>query len=137
MTVRFPISLRRDHDDIPEQDARRVRAMRHLAKARMRYCGLAALADDVELVVSELVTNAIEHSRGTQITMTLRLLGSILRITVRDGTARRPRIRRPDDDAENGRGLLLVRWIAEQHHGFCGTSPDGTTAWCALPARRR
>ncbi|WP_093460049.1 ATP-binding protein [Streptomyces sp. 6N106] len=133
----FPISPRRGHDHIPVEDARRVPAMRHLAKAGLDNCGLADMADDVELVVSELITNAIRHSHGTQITMTLRLVSKVLRITVRDDTCRRPRIQRPGDEAENGRGLFLVRQIAEQHRGSWGISPDGTITWCALPIRRR
>ncbi len=137
MTVSFPIRLRRVHGRIPVEDARRVRDMRHLARARLCHCDLDDMADDVELIVSELVTNAIQHSHGSQITMTLRLVSEVLRLTVRDDTCRRPRVQRPPDEAENGRGLFLVRQIAEQHRGSWGISPDGTITWCALPIRRR
>ncbi|MFE2179068.1 ATP-binding protein [Streptomyces sp. NPDC059455] len=135
--MRFPISARSGQDSIPAQDARLVRVMRHLAKTCLDNCGLADMADDVELVVSELITNAIQHSHGTQITMTLRLVSEVLRLTVRDDTRCRPRIQRLRDDAEDGRGLFLVRQIAEQHRGSWGISPDGTITWCALPIRRR
>ncbi|MEV8058780.1 ATP-binding protein [Streptomyces antimycoticus] len=137
MTVCFPIRLRRVRGHIPVEDARRVRDMRRLARARLCLCDLDDMADDVELIVSELITNAIQHSHGTQVTMTLRLVSEVLRLTVRDDTRRRPRIQRPRDEAENGRGLFLVRQIAEQHWGSWGISPDGTITWCALPIRRR
>lgn len=133
MTVSFAISPRTDHEDIPEQDAQRVAAMRVLARARLRYCGLSALADDIELIVSELVTNAIAHSRGSSITMMLGLDHGLLTLEVKDETGRHPAIRQPADDAENGRGLILVQAIAEQHGGEWRTRPDGTSTWCTIP----
>lgn len=133
MTVGFNISLRDELDDIPRQDAQRVRQMRRLTKARLAYWGLAGLADDVELLVSELVTNAIKHSRGTEITMTLELNDGVLRLGVSDETGRFPLIQQPDDDAECGRGLQLVQCITQQHGGAWGIRPDGTSTWCTIP----
>ncbi|MFD8965098.1 ATP-binding protein [Streptomyces sp. NPDC059568] len=132
MRTSFDISPRRGSEDVPERDAQRVCAMRRLARARMTYCGLDAVADDVALVVSELVTNAVKHSRGTHITMDLRLHGAVLRIAVRDDTSRLPQIRPPGPDAESGRGLILVKGIADQYNGSWGVSADGTTTWCTL-----
>ncbi|WP_331762295.1 ATP-binding protein (plasmid) [Streptomyces sp. NBC_01527] len=132
MEACFAISPRGEHQAIPERDARRVSAMRRLAKARLEYCGLAALADDVELIVSELITNAIEHSHGT-ITMTLGLNNGLLSLEVKDGSGRRPQIQRPAEDAESGRGLILVQAITEQRGGSWGCGPDGTNTWCTIP----
>jgi anti-sigma regulatory factor (Ser/Thr protein kinase) len=133
VTASFSISPRDDRQDIPAQDAQQVSAMRRLAKARLDYCGLSLLIDDVELLVSELVTNAIQHSRGTEITMTLRLDRGVLRLDVTDRTHRRPHVQRTTEDAESGRGLQLVQWITEQNHGAWGVSSDGTNTWCAIP----
>lgn len=133
MTTSFTISGRGEHDVIPERDARRVGQMRRLAKARLAYCGLPELAEDVELLVSELVTNAIKHSRGTEITMTLRLGSGVLRLGVSDRTGRFPQIQQPNDDAEGGRGLQLVQCITQQHGGTWGFSPDGASTWCKIP----
>ncbi|WP_234322502.1 ATP-binding protein [Streptomyces sp. NRRL S-1314] len=52
--------------EISERDARRVGMARKLTAARLRYCGLEALVDDAKLIVSELVTNAIQHGSGAQ-----------------------------------------------------------------------
>lgn len=132
MIVNFAISPRGDQN-IPENDARRVSDMRRLANARLSYCGLSALADNVELVVSELISNAIKHSRGTGITMTFLLVSGLLLLDVCDKTGWRPQIQQPDNEAETGRGLLLVERIAQEHNGSWGVSPDGTSTWCVLP----
>lgn len=131
MTVSFTISSRNDHEDIPEQDAQRVAAMRTLVRARLRYNGLSALIDDVELLVSELVTNAIEHSRGTEITVSLRLDGRSLQLEVIDQTRRLPQIQEPDDDDESGRGLLIVATLADSW----GVKDDGRSTWCTVAIR--
>ncbi len=133
MTACFAISPRGEHQAIPAQDVRRVSAMRRLAKARLRYWRLSALADDIELIVSELVTNAIAHSHGTDITLALALNHGLLHLEVRDETARRPEIQQPNDDAEHGRGLVLVQAITEQCGGKWGTGPHGTSTWCTIP----
>lgn len=133
MTVCFEISPRDDGEDIPDQDARRISQMRHLAKARLVYWRLSALAGDVTLLVSELVTNGVKHSCGTQITMMLCIGDGELRLEVRDETSQRPQIQHPDDDAESGRGLQLVQWITQQHGGSWGISTDGTSTWCSIP----
>ncbi|MFJ2217660.1 ATP-binding protein [Streptomyces sp. NPDC101062] len=136
MSTRFEIGPYREGDqEVSERDAQRVAAMRLLAKARMSYCGLAAVADDVALVVSELVTNAIKHSRGEHVTMGISLADGVLRIAVEDGSPALPEIREPRPDAESGRGLILVQGITDQHKGSWGTSADGTTTWCTLTVR--
>ncbi|MCX4515922.1 ATP-binding protein [Streptomyces sp. NBC_01619] len=124
----FAISPRAGHEDIPDQDAQRVAAMRVLARACLRYNGLSTLIDDVELLVSELVTNAIEHSRGTEITVSLRLDGRSLQLEVSDQTRRPPQVREPDDDAESGRGLLIVAALADSW----GVKDDGRSTWCTV-----
>ncbi|MGW6604883.1 ATP-binding protein [Streptomyces sp. NPDC055036] len=131
----FDIAERGEDEDVPEQDAQRVAYMRRVAMTRMSHCGLDAMADDVALVVSELVTNAIKHSCGTHVTVELRLVRSVVRISVRDDTPGLPEIREPASDAESGRGLILVQGIADQYNGSWGTSSDGTTTWCALTIR--
>jgi anti-sigma regulatory factor (Ser/Thr protein kinase) len=128
MVVAFQTSRRDDQAGMPAQDARRVRQMRRLARARLGYCGLSCMAPDVELIVSELVTNAIEHNHGASVSMSLRLAKGTVRIEVSDGSPCRPQKRRPTDDDEGGRGLLLVAGLADDW----GVSDDGTTTWCTL-----
>jgi DNA-binding NarL/FixJ family response regulator len=70
------------------------------------------LLDDVQLLVSELVTNAVVHA-GSEVEVAVRLLPDALRIEVIDrapGTPLRPGS--PEEDAESGRGLLLVETLA-------------------------
>ncbi|WP_329424372.1 ATP-binding protein [Streptosporangium sp. NBC_01495] len=74
---------------------------------------------DAELLVSELVSNAVRHSEsgrvGGQVTVAVANHGDAIRIAVIDeGSATcAPRVpAEPDEDAEGGRGLWLVREVA-------------------------
>ena len=94
-------------------------------------------ADKVEaaqLVVSELVTNAVLHAPDSPtIRLGLRLTDGAVRVLVSDGGPGEPD-RRPHSDArtgETGRGVWLVdafteRWGTERH------GRDGKTVWCEL-----
>ncbi|MFI0507563.1 ATP-binding protein [Streptomyces albogriseolus] len=132
MVSSFEIAQREPGEAAPERDARRVAAMRRLTTARLRYCGLEALVDDATLIVSELVTNAIQHGSGVQVTFTMTVRGGFLHLAVNDGTPCRPVVRNAPEDAECGRGLFLVDCLASVHGGTWGTSDDGTTTWCCL-----
>ncbi|WP_442538301.1 ATP-binding protein [Streptomyces pseudogriseolus] len=132
MVSTFEIAQRGPGEAPPERDTRRVAAMRRLTAARLRYCGLEPLVDDAKLIVSELVTNVIQHGNGAQVTFTMTVRGGFLRLAVNDETPGRPVVRHADDDAEHGRGLFLVDCLAAAHGGTWGTSDDGTTTWCCL-----
>ncbi|MFJ2566567.1 ATP-binding protein [Streptomyces sp. NPDC087568] len=139
MSVSFAVSVRPAGNSIAEADARRVRMARRLASARLRYCGLTGLIDDASLVVSELVTNAIVHSGGTQVTFTMAIGDGSLNISVHDAMPGGPRVHNASGDEECGRGLFLVECIANAHDGAWGTSDAGATTWCrlALPGEQR
>ncbi|MDN3061234.1 ATP-binding protein [Streptomyces sp. SRF1] len=133
MKVRFEIAKRGTHDQLAEADARRVKEMRYLTKACLEHWGLAAMSDDVVLAASELVTNAILHSHGAEITLSISLQDDdLLRLSVHDETPWLPVIRRVDGDAESGRGLQLVEWMTIAHNGAWGTSDGGATTWCTF-----
>jgi hypothetical protein len=87
----------------------------HARAALERFCrglGVGGDLDAAYLVASELVTNAVVHA-GTQIDVTLRLVGPMLHIAVRDRSPAPARIVSfVDDSAEAGRGLLLVDALA-------------------------
>jgi anti-sigma regulatory factor (Ser/Thr protein kinase) len=80
--------------------------------------GLAALTDRTELVVSELVTNAIQASRitGQASSVWLWLLSDKAQVLVLvwDASPRSPVRADVNDDTENGRGLLLVEAVSEK-----------------------
>ena len=84
-----------------------------------------------ELLVSELVTNAIRHATG-EVTLRMVLEGSLV-CEVLDGSAALPRLRHAGRDEECGRGLEVVSQLA-QRWGARRT-PQGKIVWCeqALP----
>ncbi|MFF4795061.1 ATP-binding protein [Streptomyces sp. NPDC001276] len=132
MSVSFRLSPCGAGRRITEADARRVQMARRVTSARLRYCGLTRLIDDATLIVSELVTNAIVHSGGTQITFTMAIRDDSLHISVHDAMPGGPTVHNASDEAERGRGLFLVECIAEAHGGTWGTSDKGATTWCHL-----
>jgi anti-sigma regulatory factor (Ser/Thr protein kinase) len=79
--------------------------------------------DDVALLVTELVTNVVDHVGGEAVmTLELTLAGDWLRIAVADGSSVRPVVRALDSDNPRGRGLRLIqaiadRWGSEDHRG--------------------
>ena len=98
--------------------------------------GLAALSDDTELLVSELVTNGVRASRAIGEPAVRMWLVSDLRqvvVFVWDASPRPPaQAADPGAVAESGRGLLLVEALSERwgHFGYDG---DGKVVWAAVP----
>ncbi|GHJ38686.1 ATP-binding protein [Streptomyces sp. TS71-3] len=93
------------------------------------------VAEDAVLVISELVTNAIAHTTGSQVVCRLRAGRTGLRIEVQDqgGGAATPHPRSPAHEDERGRGLVLVgalssTWGVRQNPGG-----PGRTVWAELP----
>ncbi len=79
--------------------------------------GLAGLAEDTELVVSEMITNGVQASRAmTQAAVRLWLVSDWARVVILawDASPLPPVQAAPRADAENGRGLLLVDAISER-----------------------
>ncbi|MFD7058382.1 ATP-binding protein [Streptomyces sp. NPDC059906] len=108
--------------------------MRRIAAARLRYCGLQAMTDDVVVIVSELLTNALLHSGATTIRLTITFENCSLHIAVHDGMPGRATPRAADDsDSESGRGLVLINALATEAGGEWGTADDGAETWCRLP----
>lgn len=74
------------------------------------HCG--GVLEDVKLLVSELVTNAVVHA-DSDVEVAVRLLNDAVRIEVVDRAPAQPlRPSDPPQDAESGRGLLLVETLA-------------------------
>ncbi|TYB46426.1 ATP-binding protein [Actinomadura chibensis] len=96
--------------------------------------GIGHTGDDAEVLVSELVTNAVRHAPIPGAALRLRLLraGSRLRIEVHDHSAAVPRQREVDLMEETGRGWFLVAVLADRH----GTdhTPSGKSVWCEIRA---
>jgi serine/threonine-protein kinase RsbW len=105
-------------------------------KFALEMLGDSSSTQTVMLLVSELVTNAIVHSRsgepGGTVTVTLCPTPGAVLIQVRDdGGPSRPRLSaRPDGQAEHGYGLLLVDTLAESWATI--SSPGGQLTWCKV-----
>ncbi len=87
-----------------------------------------------ELLVSELVTNAIQHARTPRdrlIFVRFQLSpDATLRIEVHDADSEKPTLRDAPTSAETGRGLLLVHELA--HSWGCDPRAGGIgkLVWC-------
>lgn len=102
---------------------------RDLVAEHLPRWALAALVDDVQLVTSELVTNAVQYAPYGDVGFALRRADGVLRVEVTDASPGHPLSRHADADDENGRGLELVQLLADRwgYH----RNPDGTkSVWC-------
>ncbi|MFE6826921.1 ATP-binding protein [Streptomyces sp. NPDC057690] len=90
----------------------------------------ADLGDEVvhtaELVISELVTNAVRYAGSGQVSMEVRLIEAVLRVEVCDSSPVLPRPDFPDEHSENGRGLFLVAALTDRY----GAEPTHTGKRC-------
>jgi anti-sigma regulatory factor (Ser/Thr protein kinase) len=108
-----------------------VRTGRIFARDTVLAWDLARLTDDIQLGVSELVTNAVRHA-GTDIELTVRL-GAGVTVEVRDSD---PELQHPapaaaaNPYAVSGRGLHIVAAISSDWG--VRSRPEGKTVWFAL-----
>lgn len=95
-----------------------ARAARRFAHATLAEWRLEPLTDDLDLVVSELITNALLHARtgrcapGATIRLDLERHEGHLLCRVGDGSELPPLPEEAVDTAESGRGLLLVEAVS-------------------------
>ncbi|MFC4051264.1 SpoIIE family protein phosphatase [Actinomadura syzygii] len=107
-------------------DPAAVRRARGLVRSRLEEWGLEELDYTTELLASELITNALRYAPGP---IELRLLlERTLVCEVLDRSAALPRLRRAEDDDENGRGLLVVSQLA--HRWGTRRTAAGKVVWC-------
>jgi serine phosphatase RsbU (regulator of sigma subunit)/anti-sigma regulatory factor (Ser/Thr protein kinase) len=102
---------------------------RSLIRRPLRRWGLLELLPTAELLVSELVTNAVRYAQG-KIGLRLILEGGLV-CEVMDESAALPRLRHPDDSDERGRGLQVVSQLAQRWGARRAAS--GKVVWCELP----
>jgi serine phosphatase RsbU (regulator of sigma subunit)/anti-sigma regulatory factor (Ser/Thr protein kinase) len=110
-------------------DPAAVAGARKVAGEQVAAWGLDETAFATELIVSELVTNAIRYGEAP---IRLRLIrGSTLICEVSDGSNTAPHLRRARVFDEGGRGLLLVAQVAERWGSR--QTPTGKTIWAEQP----
>jgi anti-sigma regulatory factor (Ser/Thr protein kinase) len=99
---------------------------------------LTRLSESVELLVSELVTNAVAASRSMVQTLPVRLwlLAGTTQVLVMvwDANPRPPAQAEAGDDAENGRGLLLVDAMSKRWDWYFPREGTGGKVVWALAA---
>ena len=103
---------------------------RTVIRRPLRRWGLADLLPTAELLVSELVTNAVRYAQG-KIELRLVRENDVLFCEVLDDSAALPRLRHPDDSDERGRGLQVVSQLA--HRWGARRAASGKVVWCELP----
>ncbi|GGZ82249.1 ATP-binding protein [Streptomyces echinoruber] len=96
-------------------DLRAVTVSRRTLRLILAAHDLTALSDTAELLATELVSNAVRHTKGPA-ALRVRWSAGVLRVGAWDGDPQPPEPPRPFTaltDAEDGRGLALVRACAD------------------------
>ena len=103
-----------------------VSRIRRFASAACREVAGGSVCETVELLVSEVATNALVHGAG-DVRVDVRTQGGAVRIEVSDDSTALPVRRDAGLDGENGRGMALVEALST----CWGTDarPDGKTVW--------
>jgi anti-anti-sigma regulatory factor len=110
------------------------------AQARAMVAGacidwaLGRLADEAELIMTELVSNAVRHAGPGDLETAITRRDKFVHLSVRDGSRLRPRRRLADPGCdEGGRGLLLLDALAA---GWGSTMlENGKVVWATLRIR--
>jgi anti-sigma regulatory factor (Ser/Thr protein kinase) len=112
-----------------------VTRARHALRQAVTAEGLGSdLADTLELLLAELMTNAVLHTSATgRIAVAVLHRGGSVRIAVIDAAPGdldlvRLTAGEPHPLDEHGRGLLLVQAMAEEWGSY--SVPDGKVVWC-------
>jgi anti-sigma regulatory factor (Ser/Thr protein kinase) len=120
-----------------------ARTARHFVRELLTCWGLEALADDAEMIVDELVVNAVLH--GTRVGMSranpgaglavlrlcmLRRAGEVMLAVVDPGNET-PVPRQPDWGGESGRGLQIVGALSHVW-GWSPIAGHGKAVWAVL-----
>ncbi|MFL4904256.1 ATP-binding protein [Streptomyces sp. MMS24-I2-30] len=117
-------------------DVRAVTVSRRTLRLILTIHGLIGLVDVAELLATELVSNAVRHTKGPA-ALRVRWSAGVLRIGAWDADPEPPEPPLPLDqlsDLEDGRGLALVRACSD----LWGWQPltrqgsRGKYVWCEL-----
>ncbi|MFE9935760.1 ATP-binding protein [Streptomyces hirsutus] len=111
-----------------------VRVLRRAAARQLSRWGVPAVAEEAELLVTEMATNVIKHvGEGASSTLILEWRGERLRLEVHDKSRTLPTVKVVRYDEECGRGLQLLAALAVDW----GTvlTEAGKAVWCEIDLR--
>jgi anti-sigma regulatory factor (Ser/Thr protein kinase) len=109
------------------------RQARRVLDGALAEWGLGHLAEAADLLTSELVTNAVLHGAepaSLTIYTDREADGGLLFIEVDDANPDTPDLRGTDENAESGRGLMIVEAVAEDWG--CDLTEAGKRVWASL-----
>jgi anti-sigma regulatory factor (Ser/Thr protein kinase) len=85
------------------------------------------VVDTVELLTSEVVTNALVHARSAP-ELTVEVLDDVVRVEVSDTSTGEPVLQQPDPESASGRGIAIVELLAAGW-GVERMADDGKRVW--------
>jgi anti-sigma regulatory factor (Ser/Thr protein kinase) len=106
-------------------------ARRFVERTLADWAGSADLVDTVNLVVSELVTNAVLYGYGAA-TLQLRRETEVLVVEVSDRSAAVPAARIAHEESEIGRGLHIIEAVSLAWGVRPEATGGGKVVWCRL-----
>jgi anti-sigma regulatory factor (Ser/Thr protein kinase) len=134
----------------PGQDTRSVGTARDFCLSTMRRWGVTDRGDDVAVVVSELLTNALRHAvpqgrladgspggagrHRWPVRLGLVQPGQFVLCAVADPSPRPPEPKDPDYLAESGRGLHVISALSDRW-GWTVPAESGKVVWALFSAR--
>jgi serine/threonine-protein kinase RsbW len=127
------VFLHRDVFCLPAHGTSVATARRRVGELLCAWGVAEPVHDDAALVVSELFTNALVHTDSSEITCRIQTTMETVYLAITDQGHGEPgpEVREPEE-AENGRGLLLVNALAELW-GVRNENGLGRTVWAVLP----
>ena len=128
----------------PGTDTRSVGSARDFCLSTMRRWGVQDRADDVAVVVSELLTNALQYGLAQvgsaagrsrrPVRLGLVQPGQYVLCAVADPSPRPPEPKDPDFLAESGRGLHVISALSERW-GYTVPTDAGKVVWALFSVR--
>ena len=125
MTERHELALHRHPTEV-------ARARRHVAQVFHDIDDEAR--STLQILTSEVVTNAIAHGRGDIMLWASRAVHEA-RVEVLDGSPEAPRPMSPAEDAESGRGLFLLEALSSAWGVRPIPGRSGKSVWFTLQVR--
>ncbi|MEU5925401.1 MULTISPECIES: ATP-binding protein [Streptomyces] len=113
-------------------EASQVAGLRRAVRAELAVWGMSALADEAQLIITELASNVVKHvGQGSVATLVLDAGPNQLRMELHDKSGKEPQRLHPTCDEESGRGLQILGALSATWGTVRTTA--GKAVWCELP----